>query len=96
MKSLLLLACLFVYSFAKFTLDVQQPMTKIAFGSCNKNEKENPLWEEIIKFDPQMWLWLGDVVYADNFWRSATPEDISIFTSKGRYRLQSTVLCHVA
>lgn len=37
----------------------------ISFGSCNKVDKKQPLWDEIIKNEPDLWIWLGDIVYAD-------------------------------
>lgn len=39
--------------------------TRIAFGSCNDQRKAQPLWQEIIKTDPALWVWLGDNIYAD-------------------------------
>jgi alkaline phosphatase D len=40
-------------------------LTRIAFGSCNDQAREQPLWAPIRKTDPDLWLWLGDNVYAD-------------------------------
>lgn len=37
----------------------------IAFGSCNKQYKENILWKEIEKNKPNLWVWGGDNIYAD-------------------------------
>ena len=42
-----------------------EPVSRIAFGSCYKPEKSTPLWCKVSEFDPQVWLWLGDNVYAD-------------------------------
>ena len=42
-----------------------EPVSRIAFGSCYKPEKSTPLWGKVSEFDPQVWLWLGDNVYAD-------------------------------
>ncbi len=30
-----------------------------AVGSCNKHDLENNLWESIISYKPNVWLWLG-------------------------------------
>jgi alkaline phosphatase D len=43
----------------------EEPITRIGFGSCYKPEKSTPLWTKVAEFDPQVWLWLGDNVYAD-------------------------------
>ena len=37
----------------------------ITFGSCNKQYEEQPLWDVILKNTPDLWIWLGDVIYAD-------------------------------
>ncbi|MET0594949.1 MAG: alkaline phosphatase D family protein, partial [Polyangiaceae bacterium] len=38
---------------------------KIAFGSCNQVHFAQPLWESILSLRSDMWVWLGDSVYAD-------------------------------
>lgn len=43
----------------------EEPLERIGFGSCYKPEKQTPLWEEVRKFDPQLWVWLGDNFYND-------------------------------
>jgi alkaline phosphatase D len=40
-------------------------LRKLAFGSCNKDDKPQPLWDAIVSYDPDIWLWIGDVVYGD-------------------------------
>lgn len=37
----------------------------IAFGSCNKQFKENKLWDDVLKNNPKIWIWGGDVIYSD-------------------------------
>ncbi len=37
----------------------------IAFGSCNHQDKAQPLWKEISARQPDVWVWLGDNIYAD-------------------------------
>ncbi|WP_026914834.1 alkaline phosphatase D family protein [Christiangramia portivictoriae] len=37
----------------------------IAFGSCNREDAPQPLWDEILKNKPDVFLWGGDNVYAD-------------------------------
>jgi alkaline phosphatase D len=41
-----------------------QPL-RIAFGSCNRVDKPQPLWPLIRAVQPAAWVWLGDAVYAD-------------------------------
>ncbi len=37
----------------------------IAFGSCDNQEIENKLWNEILKNHPDIFIWGGDVIYSD-------------------------------
>ncbi len=37
----------------------------IAFGSCNKHTLKNSLWDDISASQPDVWIWGGDIVYAD-------------------------------
>lgn len=37
----------------------------IAFGSCNKPDLPNVLWDDVIQAEPDLWIWGGDIIYAD-------------------------------
>lgn len=37
----------------------------IAFGSCNKHDLDNQLWDDILAEKPDAFIWGGDIVYAD-------------------------------
>lgn len=37
----------------------------IAFGSCNKMDKPQTMWEFVNANSPNLWIWLGDIIYAD-------------------------------
>ncbi len=37
----------------------------ITFGSCNKPEKTNVFWDDILALRPNVFIWGGDIVYAD-------------------------------
>src|SRR5688572_4186165 len=37
---------------------------RIAFGSCNKQWKSNPMWKAVVNCKPDVWIWLGDSIYA--------------------------------
>ena len=37
----------------------------LAFGSCNRQELPQPLWEPILQNNPDIFLWGGDNIYAD-------------------------------
>jgi len=40
-------------------------ITRIALGSCADQDKPQPIWEAIVAQSPQLFLFLGDNVYAD-------------------------------
>eukprot|EP01116_Phalansterium_solitarium_P009924 TRINITY_DN24274_c0_g1_i1.p1 TRINITY_DN24274_c0_g1~~TRINITY_DN24274_c0_g1_i1.p1 ORF type:complete len:408 (-),score=71.52 TRINITY_DN24274_c0_g1_i1:20-1243(-) len=42
-----------------------QAVTRIVFGSCNKDDRPQPLWDPIAAFKPDVFIWLGDVIYGD-------------------------------
>lgn len=54
----------------------------IAFGSCNKVNTPNVLWDDIIEVHPDVWIWGGDIIYADT-------EDIDKISAM--YALQNNV-----
>ncbi|EIJ39241.1 phosphodiesterase/alkaline phosphatase D [Galbibacter orientalis DSM 19592] len=37
----------------------------IAFGSCNKQDEENVLWDDVLLNKPSVWIWGGDNIYSD-------------------------------
>ena len=39
--------------------------TVIAFGSCSKQYIPNQRWMDILRNDPDIWIWLGDNIYGD-------------------------------
>ena len=38
---------------------------RISFGSCNNHLEPNALWEDIYNANPQVFVWGGDIIYAD-------------------------------
>jgi alkaline phosphatase D len=62
--ALALLACGFTAACA-FAGPVA-PLTRIAFGSCNRQDLDQPLWKPILAWQPQLWIWLGDTIYGDS------------------------------
>jgi len=37
----------------------------IAFGSCNKHNETQDMWDVIAVQQPDLWIWLGDMIYGD-------------------------------
>ncbi|XP_031103739.1 uncharacterized protein LOC116007252 [Ipomoea triloba] len=40
-------------------------VSRIAFGSCANQSAPQPIWNAIIEYDPQVFIWLGDNIYGD-------------------------------
>jgi alkaline phosphatase D len=61
----------FLVSFALFSFALstksfaQEKIFKIAFGSCSRETSKAQLWQEILSKNPDVWMWIGDNVYAD-------------------------------
>jgi alkaline phosphatase D len=39
---------------------------RVAFGSCSKQDKPQGIWKSITACQPDIWIWLGDAIYARN------------------------------
>jgi alkaline phosphatase D len=53
----------------------EEPLRRIAAGSCNRQDLPQPLWNAIVGFHPELWLWLGDNIYGDT-------DDMSVLKQK--------------
>jgi alkaline phosphatase D len=42
-----------------------EPLSRIAFGSCANQDHPQPVWDAIVVTQPELFLFLGDNVYAD-------------------------------
>jgi len=54
----------FVFCLSNF-VSGQKPIERIAFGSCGHQIGEQFIWKTVIAMNPQLWIWLGDNIYAD-------------------------------
>ncbi|HAE11047.1 MAG TPA: hypothetical protein DCG39_05315 [Opitutae bacterium] len=43
----------------------QKPVERIAFGSCLKQTRPQPIWESVLKANPDVFVLLGDNIYGD-------------------------------
>lgn len=43
----------------------QQSIQRIAFGSCSLHFGKQRIWKTIAEKEPDLWIWLGDIIYAD-------------------------------
>lgn len=44
---------------------IQKSDFVLTFGSCNRVDLENKLWDDILLNKPDVWVWGGDNIYAD-------------------------------
>ena len=49
----------------KQKLPLKAPLQTIAIGSCNRVDKDQTIWNAILQNQPDLWIWLGDNIYAD-------------------------------
>src|SRR5437762_9465916 len=42
-----------------------EPLRRIAFGSCASQERPQPIWDAVIATKPELFLFLGNTIYAD-------------------------------
>jgi len=62
--------------------DQQASLQVIALGSCNKEYKDQSFWPRIAEQNPDLWLWLGDNIYADT-------EDMAVMKAKYQRQKQN-------
>lgn len=43
----------------------EEPLSRISFGSCAKQNQPMPIWDAIVDTDPQLFLMIGDNIYGD-------------------------------
>ena len=63
--SALILAACFSCKTQRQTI-TQNEITRIAFGSCNRQDAPQPLWNPILADQPDLWVWMGDNIYGDS------------------------------
>ncbi|HKJ90078.1 MAG TPA: alkaline phosphatase D family protein [Oceanipulchritudo sp.] len=51
------------------------PLTRVAFGSCAGEDAPQPIWDEVLVADPDLWIWGGDNIYGDT-------EDMEVLRQK--------------
>ncbi|MBG87755.1 MAG: phosphodiesterase [Verrucomicrobiales bacterium] len=44
----------------------ESPLSRIAFGSCAKENNPQPIWDAIIAQQPELFLFIGDNIYGDS------------------------------
>lgn len=60
-----LLSILFTFSVIINVSAQKNNNLTVAFGSCNRQNLPQPLWDVIALDQPNLWIWLGDNIYGD-------------------------------
>ncbi len=47
------------------SVSLAEPLSRISFGSCGNQERPQPIWKAVLASRPQLFLFLGDNIYAD-------------------------------
>ena len=55
----------FLWTGSVFAQDSDKPISRILFGSCIKQDKPIPIFRAILAHKPELFLFLGDNIYAD-------------------------------
>ncbi|MBL6614598.1 MAG: alkaline phosphatase family protein [Reyranella sp.] len=50
---------------ARLFAQSRPPLTRIAFGSCADQDKPQPIWDAILAYHPDLFIFMGDNVYGD-------------------------------
>ena len=54
-------------------MPTEPPISRLAFGSCRKQYKPQPIWDAVAAQKPDVWVWTGDAVYVK---RGPSPETL--------------------
>src|SRR6266851_5309662 len=50
---------------ASLTAQGRPPLSRIAFGSCADQARPQPIWDAILAYRPELFIFAGDNVYGD-------------------------------
>jgi alkaline phosphatase D len=64
----------------------QSKTFKVAFGSCARQTSKEQLWNEITQQKPNVWMWIGDNVYADTHNMDTLRRDYNVQKSHADYQ----------
>jgi alkaline phosphatase D len=69
-----------------------RPLTRIAFGACAHQDKDQPIWEAVLAAKPDLFVFLGDNVYGDTLDPDVLKAQYAKLAAKpGFQRLRETV-----
>lgn len=60
---------------ASYVAEAEEPISRISFGSCCRQDKPAPIWDSIAAQKPERFLFIGDNIYGDS-------EDMEVLKAK--------------
>lgn len=54
-------------AYAAYPVERDALVSRIAFGSCNRSTSPQTHWPVIANANPDLWIWMGDVVYGRDY-----------------------------
>lgn len=84
---LLALVCSFIFwqCASSKTGDIDKSELKISFGSCNRQDAPQNYWDAIARKKSDLWVWLGDIIYADTENMSKMKKDYDLLKENPDY-----------
>jgi alkaline phosphatase D len=72
-------------------------LSRIAFGSCAKQSKDQPIWDAIVEKKPDVFLFLGDNIYADTRDPKVMADKYALLAAKPGFRKlrETTPICAI-
>lgn len=59
---------------------------RICLGSCNKHERPQEHWDVIRQLHPDLWIWMGDIIYGDTAFPMELREKYAALLSSPPYQ----------
>lgn len=69
-----------------FSQDVEEPLTRVAFGSCAKQNQPQPIWDAVVKTQPELFVFIGDNIYGDSRDMAVLKEKWDLLGAQPGYR----------
>lgn len=74
-KSLLLFTIAALISCQNSQKTEEPTLNRIAIGSCSHEYDDDQMWDQVLKQEPELYVWLGDIIYGDS-------KDMSVLETK--------------
>ena len=95
MKPLLSFGIIILLMFSCKSNEIPSIDFTIAFGSCNRQNMDNKLWDDVLRNNPNIWVWGGDIIYSDTDDMNKMANDYKLLLNQKEYdSLRKTIEVH--